>query len=117
MGSFFAKPQWQAETPAWRSANDVLRLAQTIAIWQDQILSDYQAESGGVEPIFVVPVAQVRVASDALKENILLTTVARSGHQTILSLPLPIADHIARVISSRACGYRDIEADETITTK
>ena len=80
------------------SSENILNLAQTIALWQDRIISKYRTESGAVEPIFVLPVAQVRVISDSLAETILLTVVAPSGQQMTHSLPQPIAAHVAEEI-------------------
>jgi hypothetical protein len=77
------------------SEKEVLGLQQTIAILQAQILSARRMDSGSIEPIFVLCVVQAAVQSDALGENILLTTVAPTGHHTTLSFPRHIAQHIA----------------------
>jgi len=66
----------------------------TVALWLDRRMSQARVESGSVQPIVVHPIAQVRLVSDALEENALMTVAAPSGEQMTLSFPPGVADYI-----------------------
>jgi hypothetical protein len=74
-------------------------LKATINLWQDRRLSGYRvAAAGEVRPIVVHPIAAAVIWPDAVQENVLLTVVAPSGGQMILSVPLAVAADIAHAL-------------------
>jgi hypothetical protein len=64
-------------------------------LWTERIQSQFQTRTGEVKQIVSHPIAEVRVWPDAIQQNVLLILQLPSGTQTIFSLPIPVAQHLA----------------------
>ena len=84
----------------------VLHFKAAISLWMDRKLSEYRVAFGSVQPIVVYPIERVRLLSDAVQENILLTVVAPSGQQVTLSFPLALADDLVAELSDLLAEMR-----------
>ncbi len=76
------------------SEADVLGLQGTIQTWRDRIVPDVQGGSGLTNAVVAYPAVQIRILSDALGANVLLTIVTPSREQITLSLPLEISGYL-----------------------
>jgi hypothetical protein len=52
------------------SEQELLTFKVQLSLWFDRKMSEFQADTGHVQPIVVHPIAQVRLVPDAVQENV-----------------------------------------------
>jgi hypothetical protein len=83
------------------TAEQVLRLAQSVPLFRDQALAKFHPTGGGASAVFVTPVGQIELNQDLLGENILLTMIAPDGASQTFALPSQVAEQLGQRLPVR----------------